>query len=185
MRNKKLLILVVFCLSLFAINSLFAQTKRKDTRPLIFKLSTPIKKLCLGAKEIELKLEIVNVSKSPLTIDKNFLWDGSVSGDFIRNGNVESSWTGLPDYTYPYSGNYHKIDPGQKYSESYSYSFLDSDRQLNKNFDKTGLYTLLIRYHPFNFGQEELEVRKDLYKGESIFSNKIKFHIVDCPSSTK
>jgi hypothetical protein len=195
MKNKHLLTLLMFCFISFGTGNTFAQgVSKKKPSPLIFKLSTPTKTVCLGAKEIELNLEITNVSEKPVAIDRNYLWNGTISGDFIKNGKVEFSWIGGRMSVYPYTANYYKINPEQKYHESYNYSFLngenlnkekDEDKEISERFSRVGTIALSFRYYPFGYGEDDEEIKKWYYKGKAIYANKLKFRIADCSSKKK
>lgn len=170
------IILSVICFS----NSISAQRRKPRATlkkvPLILKVTTPQPTICLGTESISLETVMSNISRQPITIDKNYLWNGSISV-FFRHKKVIDGWASGGTVQYPYTGDFLELAPGDKYRESHEFA-LTEDGKLEDFFNRIGQYTITFRYQANDNDKESAEIRKWLYT-KPVISN-FKVQIIRC-----
>lgn len=177
----RLMILALFVILFTCFDNYISAQERTtenitESSPLTFEVSALKSAICLGATSILLTAEITNVSREPVTIDKNFLWNGSISASF-NNKKLADAWVSGRTTQIPYTGNFLQLEPEQKYRESFEFA-LRKDRMLNVFFRRVGRYVLTVDYQAVDLDDGSQEVRKWLYTKPVTSSLKIK--VVKC-----
>ncbi len=182
MRRQKIIFLIFVSFVLLTIclgNSVSAQTQRAETAeksPLLLKVTTPQPTICRGTESISLKLEMSNVSRKPVTIDKNYLWNGSLSVYFSHK-KIADGWASGETAQFPYTGDFLQLAPGEKYLESHEFSFVEKGK-LEDFFNRIGRYTITVRYRAIDLDDNSPEVRQWLYTKP--VATSLEMRIVQC-----
>lgn len=183
MRRQKIifLIFVSFVLLTVCLGSTAPAQKQKaktttEKSPLVLKVTTPQPTVCRGTESITLKLEISNVSRKPVTIDKNYLWNGSLSVYFSYK-NIADGWLSSKSVESPYTGKFLLLAPGDKYRESHEFAFTEEGK-LEDFFNRVGRYTITVRYDAIDLDRNSPEVRQWLYTKP--VANSLEMRIVQC-----
>lgn len=182
MRRQKIifLIFVSFVLLTVCLGDSVSGQKRKskttEKTPLVLKVTTSQLTICRGTESIELKLEISNVSREPVTIDKNYLWNGSLSVYFSHK-KIADGWASGETARFPYTGNFLQLAPGEKYIESHEFSLVEEGK-LEDFFNRVGRYTITVRYRAIDLDDNSQEVRQWLYTKP--VEAKLEMQIIQC-----
>jgi len=164
------------------LSSASAQQKQQATAaaPLELRLILPASEVCLNAKSITLEVEMKNSGKEPLTVDENFLWNGSIAIDLREENNeIADGWLSGGSGTIPYTGKYLKLEPGATNKVSHQLPLTNEDGSLIEFFRQVGRYTIKLRYHAYDWDQNQTEIKKWLYT-KPVSSNQNEFQIVNC-----
>lgn len=169
-------VLLVICFG----SSVSAQKRKPKTTteksPLVLKVTTPKPTICLGTESIMLETEMSNVSREPVTIDKNYLWNGSVSVFFSYKKAVDG-WASSRTVQVPYTGDFLQLAPEEKYRDSHRFEFTEAGK-LEDFFNRVGLYTITVRYEIIDLDRRSPEIRKWLYT-KPVISN-LKVRVIQC-----
>lgn len=167
-------------LTVFFGNSVTAQKRKPRTviekLPLVLKVTSPQSTICRGTESITLKLEIINVSREPVTIDKNYLWNGSLSVYFSHK-KIADGWLSSRTAKSPYTGDFLQLAPEEKFRESHEFAFTE-DGKLEDFFNRVGRYTITVRYNAVDLDDNSPEVRQWLYTKP--VETKLEMRIIQC-----
>jgi archaellum component FlaF (FlaF/FlaG flagellin family) len=159
-----------------------AQMKKEDkvTSPLELRLILPATDVCLNSQSITLEVEMKNTGKQPITIDQKFLWNGSISIDYREENNeIVDGWLSDGNGSYPYKGDFIKIEPGHSNKVSHQLSLLEADKSSVEFFGRVGKFTMQLRYQAYDWDEVQTEIKKWLYT-DPIISNRIEFQVISC-----
>jgi hypothetical protein len=159
-----------------------AQKKKQDavTSPLELRLILPAAEVCLNSRSITLGVEMKNAGKQPITIDQKFLWNGSISVDYREENNeIIDGWLSGGSGSYPYPGNFIRIEPGHSNKVSHQLSLTEEDGSFIEFFRRVGKFTMQLRYRAYDWGKDQTEIKKWLYT-KPVTSNRIEFQVVNC-----
>lgn len=161
------------------VNHISAQEEKATVEkpPLSLKVTTAKTKICIGTKSILIEAEMSNNSRQSITIDKKYLWNGTISIDFEK-GKFNEGWVSSRSAEVPYTGDFLQLAPGQKYRETYNFVFAEED-EFNDFFKRTGQYEFKVHYQAVDLDDKSAEIRKSLYKN-SVESN-FQIRIIRCP----
>jgi len=164
------------------LSSSSAQKKEQDTvtQPLELRLILSTTEVCLNSPSITLEVEIKNTSKQPITVDQKFLWNGSISVDYREENNeLVDGWLSDGSGSYPYKGNFIKIEPGHSNKVSHQLSLKEEDGSFIEFFRRVGKFTMQLRYQAYDWDKDNTEIKKWLYT-TPVISNRTEFQVVNC-----